>query len=64
LLAAAIDKLPDRQRSAILLTYTEGMSNAQVADVLGTSVSAVETLLIRGKQNLRRSLGGLIDEGE
>jgi RNA polymerase sigma-70 factor (ECF subfamily) len=62
-LAAAIGKLPDRQRSAILLTYTEGMSNAQVADVLGTSVSAVETLLIRGKQNLRRALGELIDEG-
>jgi hypothetical protein len=26
-----------------MLTYVEGMSNAQVAEVLGTSVSAVET---------------------
>jgi RNA polymerase sigma-70 factor (ECF subfamily) len=64
LLAAAIEKLPDRQRTAIVLTYTEGLSNAQVADMLGTSVSAVETLLIRGKQNLRRALGAVIDEGE
>jgi RNA polymerase sigma-70 factor (ECF subfamily) len=63
LLAAAIDKLPERQRSAIVLTYSEGLSNAQVADIMGCSVSAVETLLIRGKQNLRRSLGALIDEG-
>jgi RNA polymerase sigma-70 factor (ECF subfamily) len=62
LLAAAIEDLPDRQRAAIVLTYREGMSNAQVADILDTSVSAVETLLVRGKQNLRRALGSLIDE--
>jgi DNA-directed RNA polymerase specialized sigma24 family protein len=35
-----------------------------VADRLGTSVSAVETLLVRGKQNLRRALRGVIDEGD
>lgn len=64
LLAAAIDKLPARQRSAIVLTYSEGMSNAQVAEILDTSVSAVETLLVRGKQNLRRALGGVIDESD
>ena len=38
------------------------MSNAQVAEVLDTTVSAVETLLVRGKQNLRRALGDVIDE--
>jgi RNA polymerase sigma-70 factor (ECF subfamily) len=63
MLAAAIQQLPDRQRSAILLTYSEGLSNAEVAGILGTSVSAVETLLVRGKQNLRRALGGLIEGG-
>jgi RNA polymerase sigma-70 factor (ECF subfamily) len=64
MVTAAIDKLPARQRTAIVLTYSEGMSNAEVADVLDTSVSAVETLLVRGKQNLRRALGKLIDEDE
>ena len=64
LLAAAIDKLPQRQRSAIVLTYGEGMSNAEVADILDTSVSAIETLLIRGKQNLRRALGNVIDKDQ
>ena len=49
MLAAAIEKLPARQRSAIVLTYGEGMSNAQVAEILDTSVSAVETLLVRGQ---------------
>jgi RNA polymerase sigma-70 factor (ECF subfamily) len=62
MLAAAIDKLPARQRSAIMLTYSEGMSNAQVAEILDTSVSAVETLLVRGKQNLRSMLSGAVDK--
>jgi RNA polymerase sigma-70 factor (ECF subfamily) len=62
LLAKAIEKLPARQRSAIMLTYSEGMSNAQVAEILDASVSAVETLLVRGKQNLRRALGGMADK--
>jgi RNA polymerase sigma-70 factor (ECF subfamily) len=62
-LTAAIATLPARQRAAIVLTYTEGMTNAQVAEVLDTSVSAVETLLIRGKQNLRAKLSDMI-EGE
>jgi RNA polymerase sigma-70 factor (ECF subfamily) len=62
LLAAAIAELPDRQRAAIVLSYTEGMSNAQVAEILDTTVSAVETLLVRGKQNLRRALAQVIGE--
>jgi RNA polymerase sigma-70 factor (ECF subfamily) len=62
LVAAAIADLPPRQRAAIALTYGDGMSNAQVADILGTSVSAVETLLVRGKQNLRRALDSVIDK--
>ena len=61
LVAAAIAELPARQRAAIVLTYGDGMSNAQVAEILDTSVSAVETLLVRGKQNLRRALDSVID---
>jgi RNA polymerase sigma-70 factor (ECF subfamily) len=63
-LTAAIGELPDRQRTAIVLTYREGMTNAQVAEVLDTSVSAVETLLIRGKKTLRAKLGAMIDGDE
>jgi RNA polymerase sigma-70 factor (ECF subfamily) len=63
-LAAAIAELPARQRTAIVLTYSEGMTNAQAADILDTSVSAVETLLIRGKQNLRARLSHLIGQEE
>jgi RNA polymerase sigma-70 factor (ECF subfamily) len=55
-LAAAIDALPSRQRAAIVLTYQEGLGNAEVAAVLDTSVSSVETLLVRAKRTLRIAL--------
>ncbi len=56
-LAAAIDRLPARQRAAIVLTYQEGLGNAEAAAVLGTSVSGIETLLVRAKRSLRATLG-------
>ena len=59
----AIAALPDRQRAAIVLTYREGLSNAQTAEVLDTTVKAVETLLVRAKQNLRDALGPKFDRG-
>jgi RNA polymerase sigma-70 factor (ECF subfamily) len=57
-LATAVDTLPARQRAAIVLTYHEGLSNAEVATVLDTSVSSVETLLVRAKRTLRTALAG------
>lgn len=61
LVAAAIDALPARQRAAIVLTYHEGLSNAEAAAVLDTSVSAVENLLVRAKQSLRAALASTRD---
>ena len=55
-LASAISRLPERQRIAVALTYSQGLSNAETADILDTSVSAVETLLSRAKATLRRVL--------
>ena len=52
----AIDALPDRQRTAIVLIYQEGLSNAEAAAVLDTSISGVETLLVRAKRALRIAL--------
>ena len=42
-----------------MLTYREGLSNAQTAEMLETTVKAVETLLVRAKQSLRDALGAL-----
>jgi RNA polymerase sigma-70 factor (ECF subfamily) len=55
-IASAIGELPARQRSAIALTYGDGMSNTEAAEVLGTSVSAIETLLVRARRTLREKL--------
>lgn len=55
---AAILALPDRQRAAIVLTYHEGVSNAEAATILGLGVKALESLLVRARQNLARRLAG------
>jgi RNA polymerase sigma-70 factor (ECF subfamily) len=55
-LEAAVDRLPDQQRTAVLLSYYEDMSNAEIADVMGTTISATEALLKRGRQRLREIL--------
>jgi RNA polymerase sigma-70 factor (ECF subfamily) len=52
-LAAAIDALPARQRAAIVLTYQEGLGNAEAAAVLDISVSGLEALLVRARRTLR-----------
>ena len=64
LVAAAIAELPDRQRVAVVLTYQEGMSNAETAAVLGTTASGIETLLVRARRALRRALGSMLDPQE
>ncbi|MBN8959137.1 MAG: sigma-70 family RNA polymerase sigma factor [Rhizobiales bacterium] len=62
-IAEAIAALPERQRAAIVLTYREGLSNAEVAAIVDTSVSGVETLLVRARRTLRSKLGSDVSEG-
>jgi RNA polymerase sigma factor (sigma-70 family) len=52
----AISALPERHRAAIILTYYEEVSNQSAADVLDMNVKAFESLLLRAKQSLRRTL--------
>ncbi|MEP9379184.1 sigma-70 family RNA polymerase sigma factor [Aquabacter sp. CN5-332] len=61
-LEAAISALPERQRAVVLLTYWEGFSNARTAEILGASVSSVETLLVRARRSLREHLRRPRDE--
>jgi len=60
-LGAAIDALPARQRAAVVLTYQEGLSNAEVAAMLDASVSGLEALLVRARRTLRAALGSDLD---
>jgi RNA polymerase sigma-70 factor (ECF subfamily) len=54
--AAAVLALPERQRAAITLCFYENMALAEAAEVLKTSVGAVESLLHRAKAALRETL--------
>jgi RNA polymerase sigma-70 factor (ECF subfamily) len=52
----ALGRLPTSQRAAVVLSYYENLSNTEIAEVMGTSVAAVESLLKRGRQGLRTLL--------
>jgi len=52
----AISKLPEKQQTAFTLTKVEGLSYAEVSEIMEVSVSSVESLLFRANQNLRTLL--------
>lgn len=52
----ALQNLPDRQRQAIILSHFEGISNIEAAQILDTSVEAVESLLGRARRSLKAAL--------
>lgn len=57
-LDGAVNQLPERQRAAIVLTYTAGLRNAEAASAMDISVKAFEALLVRAKRELRDFLAG------
>ena len=57
-LDAALAALPDRQREAVVLRHIEGLSNPEIAAVMGIGVEAVESLTARGKRALTVALQG------
>jgi RNA polymerase sigma-70 factor (ECF subfamily) len=59
----ALQILPERQRSAILLCYYQGLSNLQAAEVLNISVAALESLMARGRRTLRQKLQNITTGG-
>ncbi|TDQ84541.1 RNA polymerase sigma-70 factor (ECF subfamily) [Dongia mobilis] len=55
---AAMAQLPERQRQAMVLCYTAGLSNAAAAEAMEISVKAYEALLVRAKREIRAKLEG------
>jgi RNA polymerase sigma factor (sigma-70 family) len=52
-----VQRLPEQQRSALLMRELDGLSYAELADALGTSVPAIKSLLVRARM-------GLVEAGE
>jgi len=53
----ALLRLPERQRTAIVLRYYEDLSDEQIADVLRCRPGTVKSLLSRGVASLRATVG-------
>ena len=52
----ALQSLPDNQRMALVLKRYDDLSYAEIAQIIGCSVSAVESLLVRAKRTLQEKL--------
>jgi len=59
---AAVAKLPPKQRAVIHLYYAEGYSTEELAAMLNVPAATVRTRLHRGRERLKRLLGGFDDE--
>ena len=52
----ALQKLPERQRAALILSYYEEVCNQEAADSMGIQLVAFQQLLFRARQNLKNIL--------
>ena len=64
ILFSAVSKLPVNQRTAFVLHKVEGLSQAEIAEIMKSTVSAVESLIVRAKLNLRELLSDYYDQNE
>ncbi len=61
-LQRALDSLPENQRTAIVLSKYDDLSQKEIAEIMNTTEGAVEALLHRAKKNLRERLTGRIQK--
>ncbi|MEP1094702.1 MAG: RNA polymerase sigma factor [Cyclobacteriaceae bacterium] len=52
----AIEKLPEQQKIAFTLAKVEHLSYEEISDVMEKSISSIESLIHRAKQNLQKIL--------
>lgn len=64
ILFKAINLLSEQQRTAYILHKVEQVSYNEIAAIMELSLSAVESLLFRAKQNLRKHLATYYEENE
>ena len=68
LLQAAVNRalgdLPEKQRTALVLSRHHNMSYQEISATLGVSLSAVKSLLNRAKASLTDGLSGFLEDGD
>jgi len=55
-ISQALQSLPENQRMALILKRYDGLAYDEIAKIMGCSVSAVESLLVRAKKNIQEKL--------
>ena len=56
LIQSSLALLPENQRTAVVLSRFEDMTNEEIAQTMETSVSSVKSLLFRARQTLKNAL--------
>ncbi|MRI00207.1 sigma-70 family RNA polymerase sigma factor [Kriegella sp. EG-1] len=64
ILFAAINRLPEAQRTVYTLNKIEDLSYQEVADITEKSISSIESLLFRAKKNLQVLLQNYYNKNE
>lgn len=64
ILFKAIDQLPENQKTAFVLAKVENLSYAEISEVMKITLSSVESLMFRAKQNLQKQLSKYYEENE
>ncbi|NOS84884.1 MAG: RNA polymerase sigma factor [Ignavibacteria bacterium] len=62
LLFKALNDLPENQKTAFILSKIELLSQKEISEIMKTTVSSVESLIFRAKQNLKNILSKKYDE--
>ena len=60
----ALARLPENQRTAILLCRQEELSYEEIAKILGCSLSATKSVIHRGRETLKEKLKPYLKTGE
>lgn len=58
----ALNLLPDNQKSAFILHKLEGLSYNEIAEVMNTTVSSIESLMFRARKNLQKLLANYYEQ--
>lgn len=61
-LLGKIEELPERQKTALLLSKMEGKSQKEIGEIMDLSPKAVESLVQRAKRNLKEKLSEYFKE--
>ena len=60
----ALDQLAENQKNAFILHKIEGVSYAEIANILETSIPSVESLMFRAKKKLKIILNDYYENNE